>query len=163
MLKELIYDGEKYINFLIDENGNVLNSKTKRILKKSIFKDGYYHVTLPMGKRGSVKSIRLHKAVAETFIPNPQRYPIVHHKDENKLNCFCENLEWTDQRTNTRYHLEKVSETTDFYNNRKLTKNNVEYIRSNKGVISSRELAKMFNVSKTTISNVQNHKLYNLE
>lgn len=161
MLKELIYNDEKYINFLIDENGNILNSKTKRILKKSIFKDGYYHITLPLGKRGRVKSIRLHKAVAETFIPNPQKYPIVHHKDENKLNCFYENLEWTDQKTNTRYHWEKESETTDFYNNRKLTRNDVEYIRRNKGVISSRELAGMFNVSKTTIFNVQNHKLYN--
>lgn len=161
MLKELIYNDEKYINFLIDENGNILNSKTKRILKKSIFRDGYYHITLPLGKRGRVKSIRLHKAVAETFIPNPQKYPIVHHKDENKLNCFYENLEWTDQKTNTRYHWEKESETTDFYNNRKLTRNDVEYIRKNKGVISSRELAGMFDVSKTTILNVQNHKLYN--
>ena len=101
MTKELIYDGKTYINFLIDENGNVLNSKTKRILKKSIFKDGYYHITLPMGKRGKVKSIRLHKAVAETFIPNPRKYPIVHHKDENKLNCCCENLEKKNKKTNT--------------------------------------------------------------
>ena len=161
MTKELIYDGKTYINFLIDENGNVLNSKTKRILKKSIFKDGYYHITLPMGKRGKVKSIRLHKAVAETFIPNPRKYPIVHHKDETKLNCCCENLEWTDSKTNTQYHLKKLSETTDYYNNRKLTKDDVKYIRKNKGTISSRELAKIFNVSKTTILNAQNYKLYN--
>lgn len=161
MTKELIYDGKTYINFLIDENGNVLNSKTKRILKKSIFKDGYYHTTLPMGKRGKVKSIRLHKAVAETFIPNPRKYPIVHHKDENKLNCCCENLEWTDSKTNTQYHLKKLSETTDYYNNRKLTKDDVKYIRKNKGTISSGELAKIFNVSKTTILNAQNYKLYN--
>lgn len=161
MMKKLIYDGKVYSNFLIDENGNVLNIKTKRVLKKSIFKDGYYHITLPMGKNGRVKSIRVHKAVAETFIPNQQKHPIVHHKDENRLNCCRENLEWTDPKMNIRYHWEKVSETTDFYNNRKLTKNDVEYIRKNKGVISSRELACMFNVSKTTISNVQNHKLYN--
>ena len=161
MTKELIYDGKTYINFLIDENGNVLNSKTKRILKQSIFKDGYYHITLPMGKRGKVKSIRLHKAVAETFIPNPRKYPIVHHKDENKLNCCCENLEWTDSKTNTQYHLKKLSETTDYYNNRKLTKDDVKYIRKNKGTISSGELAKIFNVSKTTILNAQNYKLYN--
>lgn len=161
-MKELIYDGKVYSNFLIDENGNVLNIKTKRVLKKSIFKDGYYHITLPMGKNGRVKSIRVHKAVAETFIPNPQKHPIVHHKDENRLNCCRENLEWTDQKMNIRYHWKKVSETMDFYNNRKLTKNDVEYIRKNKGVISSRELAKLFNVSKTTILNVQNYKLYNL-
>ena len=115
-----------------------------------------------MGKNGRVKSIRVHKAVAETFLPNPQKHPIVHHKDENRLNCCRENLEWTDQKMNIRYHWKKVSETMDFYNNRKLTKNDVEYIRKNKGVISSRELAKLFNVSKTTILNVQNYKLYNL-
>lgn len=114
-----------------------------------------------MGKRGKVKSIRLHKAVAETFIPNPRKYSIVHHKDENKLNCCCENLEWTDSKTNTQYHLKKLSETTDYYNNRKLTKDDVKYIRKNKGTISSGELAKIFNVSKTTILNAQNYKLYN--
>ena len=38
MTKELIYDGKTYINFLIDENGNVLNSKTKRILKNQFSK-----------------------------------------------------------------------------------------------------------------------------
>lgn len=37
MMKELIYDGKVYSNFLIDENGNVLNIKTKRVLKKNQF------------------------------------------------------------------------------------------------------------------------------
>ena len=77
------------------------------------------------------------------------------------LEVDCENLEWTDSKTNTQYHLKKLSETTDYYNNRKLTKDDVKYIRKNKGTISSGELAKIFNVSKTTILNAQNYKLYN--
>lgn len=56
-------------------------------------KKGYIILTLPMGKRGSVKTIRLHKALAETFIPNPNGYSIVHHKDENPSNFSLNNLE----------------------------------------------------------------------
>lgn len=52
-----------------------------------------------MGNRGNVKVIRLHKALAEIFIPNPNGYSIVHHKDENKSNYALDNLEWMSDGT----------------------------------------------------------------
>jgi len=160
VIKDLIYNNVVYSQFSIDETGNIMNKKTNYIYKKSVGGSGYYIVTLPLGKRGKVKSIRLHKALAEAFIPNPNNYPIVHHKDENKLNCSLSNLEWTTSKQNTKYHLEYQSKKTKYFNNRKLTTEDVDYIRNNKQIYSYQELATMFHVSKTTIVNVVKHLCY---
>lgn len=160
MYRVLVYNNVTYNNFIIDEFGNVINTKTNKKLKARIAFDGYYCITLPMGKRGKVKSIRLHKAIAETFIPNPHHYKVVHHIDGNKLNCYYTNLEWTTNKQNTQYYLEEQSKITEFYNNRKLTQEDVEFIRCNSGLLSHRIMANMYNVSKTTISNVCNNKCY---
>lgn len=160
MFKNLIYGGVTYDNFLIDENGDIKSLKTNHIYTKTIGKSGYLMVSLPLGRRGSVKTIRVHKAMAETFIPNPNHYPIVHHKDEDKTNFKIENLEWTTSKENTKCHMIEESKKTEFYNNRKLTKDNVRFIRNQKENISRSKMAKMFGVSKTTITNITNGKFY---
>lgn len=161
MWSNLIYDGIIYNNFLINKEGKIKNVKTNHIYKHYINSKGYAVLTLPLGKRGKVKAIRLHKALAETFIPNPNNYKIVHHKDENKSNYSLDNLEWTTSKLNTEYHLNELKKHTTFFNNRKLTKEDVEFIKNNKGKISYKKLAKLFNVSSTTISNIMNNKFYN--
>ena len=47
------------------------------------------------------------------FIPNPNNYPQVNHKDENKLNNHFSNLEWCNSNYNNNYgsHNFKISET----------------------------------------------------
>lgn len=162
MQKYLIYDNKEYSDFLIDENGNIYNVKTGHTYKKSISQSGYYIITLPMGKRGEVKSIRLHKALAETFMPNPLNYPIVLHKDENKLNCSLDNLEWGSYKKNTNDYLRnEISKGNLYVNNRKLTKADADTIRELKSSYSYQELANMYKVSKTTIINVIKNKSYN--
>lgn len=158
--KKLIYGNIEYNNFYINKQGDIKNSKTNKIYKPYINPKGYAIVTLPMGKRGEVKTIRLHKALAETFIPNPNNYEVVHHKDENTSNYDLANLEWTTHRLNTTYHLKELAKGTELFNNRKLTQNDVEFIRQNHYTMSRRELAVLFGVSKTTITNVVNNKLY---
>lgn len=160
MFKKLVYEGVTYDNFYVDKMGNIKNSKTNHIYRNSKSKAGYLVAYLPMGKRGKVKCIRVHKAVAETFIPNPNHYPIVHHKDEDKENPHIDNLEWVTSKENTQYHLKEESKNSEFYNNRKLTENDVKFIRSSKGKLSMGNMAKMFGVSKTTIINVSNNLLY---
>ena len=161
MWSNLIYNGIVYSDFLINKNGEVKNTKTNHVYKNYVHSSGYVVLTLPMGKRGKVKTIRLHKALAETFIPNPNNYKVVHHKDEDKSNYSLNNLEWTTNKLNTTYHLKELHKDTPFFKNRKLTKQDINFIKNNKGKISYSKLAELFNVSKTTIVNVMNDKLYN--
>ena len=160
MYKTLIYNNILYSNFKIDENGNVLNCKTKTIYKKSIRKDnGYLYVYLPLGKRGHTKCIRVHKAVAETFIPNPNNLPYVNHIDENRQNCHISNLEWVTSKENFNKHLD--NHISEYPNKRKLSFQEIKFIYDNKDKYSQRELASLLNVSKTTIQRILSNKSYN--
>jgi len=47
---------------------------------------------------------KIHKLVAKAFIPNPNNYTVVHHKDHNKLNNNADNLEWIDETEHNRSH-----------------------------------------------------------
>lgn len=55
-------------------------------------KNGYVYVMLY--KDTEEKNIRLHRIVAEAFIPNPNNLPQVNHIDGNKQNNRVDNLEW---------------------------------------------------------------------
>lgn len=161
MEKPLVYNGKIYDNFSITEHGEVKNIFTGYVYKNSIHKSGYCMVYLPMGKRGRVKVIRVHKAVAETFIPNPYNLPIVHHKDGDKANPDYTNLEWVTEKKNTKYHHDELKKNTEYYNNRKLNMEDIKKIKlyANQKMSYS-NIAKMFNVSKTTIVNLLNGKSY---
>lgn len=53
---------------------------------------GYWHLTFVIN--GKTKAARLHRMVAEAFIPNPENKPCVNHRDGDKLNNHVNNLEW---------------------------------------------------------------------
>lgn len=42
----------------------------------------------------------VHNLVALTYLPNPNKYPVVRHLDNNKLNNHVSNLEWCTHQTN---------------------------------------------------------------
>lgn len=49
------------------------------------------------------RQVRIHRLVAEAFIPNPNNYTEINHKDENKYNNHVENLEWCSRSYNVNY------------------------------------------------------------
>jgi hypothetical protein len=60
-------------------------------------------------KDGKRYQYRLHRLIAETFIPNPDNLPQVNHKDFNKWNNCVDNLEWCSAKYNMQYNrLKKV-------------------------------------------------------
>ena len=76
-------------------------SKTKyfsgKVLSMAVDSIGYMVVTL------SRRTYKVHRLVAFAFIDNPNNYPCVNHKDENKTNNNIENLEWCTYEYNCNY------------------------------------------------------------
>ena len=72
-----------------------------RALKPSYDKDGYFKVVLC--KNGMMYHKRVHRLVAEAFIPNPNGLPQVNHIDEVKDNNNVENLEWCTSKYNSNH------------------------------------------------------------
>jgi hypothetical protein len=77
------------------------------ILNPSIDGAGYYSVTL-QPKDGHKKiTQKLHRLIANTFIPNPENLPQLNHIDGNKINNYVSNLEWCTNKENS-HHREQL-------------------------------------------------------
>lgn len=85
----------------VNEEGLVVNTRSGRILKPEIIWDGYERVTL--SQNNNLKRFRVHRLVADAFIPNPHGLPMVNHKDGNKRNNNVSNLEWVNCQQNTKH------------------------------------------------------------
>lgn len=66
---------------------------------------GYTRVHLT--KDGEKKNVFVHRLVAEAFLPNPDSYPIINHKDERPGNNRVDNLEWCDHKHNANWGTNK--------------------------------------------------------
>lgn len=64
-------------------------------------KDGYMRVCFRMN--GKVVSKLAHRLVAETFLPNPENFSQVNHKDCNPQNNSVSNLEWCTSSYDAKY------------------------------------------------------------
>ena len=58
-------------------------------------------------KEGKRKPMLIHRLVAMAFIPNPNKFEQINHKDENAKNNRVENLEWCTQKYNIQYYLDR--------------------------------------------------------
>lgn len=97
------YEGLYYIT----EDGKIYSSIQNKWLKIWTDNQGYLVVTLQGEKK------KVHRLVAETFIPNPDNLPVVNHKDEDKSNPSVDNLEWCTYEYNRNYGtcIERMKET----------------------------------------------------
>lgn len=73
----------------------------KEILRYVNPKNGYVYVQL--WNNAKYKNIRLHRLVAQTFIPNLENKPQINHIDGNKQNNKADNLEWCTQSENSKH------------------------------------------------------------
>ena len=100
------YEGK----YMISDDGQVWSNHKKGFLKPYEWPDGYLCVNLY--KNGKPAGFSIHRLVAQAFIPNPNNFPIVNHKDENKYNNNVDNLEWCDYQHNNTYgsRIEKINQ-----------------------------------------------------
>lgn len=84
--------------YMVSNLGKILSIKRNVILKSSINHKGYCYVVL--SKHSKQKCVRIHRLVAEAFIPNLENKSQVNHIDCNKQNNCVTNLEWVTNSEN---------------------------------------------------------------
>lgn len=92
---------EKY--YSVSDTGAVFSKRSNKTLKqyKDVKGGGYYRVQLNVD--GKPRRFSVHRLVAEAFVPNPNNYPVVNHKDETRTNNCADNLEWCTYKYNSNY------------------------------------------------------------
>ena len=98
------YEGKYQVSNLGRVKSLYLINRQAKIPREKILKaghnlQGYPHIHLCKDNKTS-KSIFVHRLVAETFIPNPNNYPVVNHINGIKTDNRVENLEWCTQQYN---------------------------------------------------------------
>ena len=95
--------------YFVSEAGQVLSlSHNKpRILKPYVCGNGYLYVNI----YGQNK--RVHRLVAEAFVPNQESLPVVLHIDGDKQRNCVSNLSWTTQQENIRLYHESQKATSE--------------------------------------------------
>lgn len=85
----------------VNQKGEVRYKKRKRILTPLINPGGYAYVSFNMN--GERRRFAIHRIVANAFIPNPNNYSEVNHKNYDRLNNNVENLEWISSSQNKQH------------------------------------------------------------
>ena len=132
--------------------GKILNTRLNK---------GYLYV-LMRDNNNKVRNMKVHRLVALSFIPNPHNYPQVNHKDGNKSNNNVDNLEWRTAKENT-YHavVTGLLKSGDKSHRTVIHKSElIEVYGLSKLGLTHKQIAKMFNVEKSTISAIFRSKRY---
>ena len=165
-MKQLVIDGIN-TQYMIDEQGNIYNTKTKKILTGSIKTGGYKSVKLTIN--GKKKDYMVHRLVAMTFLPNPDNLPFVNHKNRDKTQNDITNLEWVTASENmihcnatgkaTRQKIISINEDIITNPNWKQYKNS-NYYFCNDGRACNIKTGKYLNPSSSGENNYDRYYLY---
>lgn len=98
------------VDYIVSSDGkvystnNIGRAKYHKEISQRKNSDGYMQITV--GKTGHRGQYRVHRMVAEAFIPNPDNLPEVNHKDNNRTNNCVDNLEWCTHVYNIQYSID---------------------------------------------------------
>lgn len=148
--------------YAITEDGEVWSYLLGKFLKPSRDtnrgKRAYLLVVLYKNKKANSK--RIHRLIAQAYIPNPLNFPCINHKNGIKTDNRIENLEWCTYSENNihalRHGLRKVSSLRgEAIGNSKLKTNQIREIRRLRREGSTlKSIGNIYNVSFRTIWDV---------
>lgn len=87
--------------YQISNYGEIKSSYTNKILKPNHENTGY--LTVALYKSSKVRRCKIHRIVAETFIANEHKKPVVNHKNGDKTDNRVQNLEWATHKENMQH------------------------------------------------------------
>lgn len=91
----------EFETYSVNREGIVLNSKNKIIKPwRHESQRGCYYMRVTLHGKWRRQNMRVHRAVAMAFIPNPEWLPEVNHIDGDSLNNHVSNLEWVSTKEN---------------------------------------------------------------
>jgi hypothetical protein len=139
-------------------------TKQGRVLSGSVDrKTGYVRLTLP-GDDGLAHREQGHRLVARTFLGEHRAVAHINHKDGNKTNNCVDNLEWCTQQENVR-HAWRIGlcspQVGSDHGGAKLEERDIRVIRdADERCIQLSIIAKVFNVSLSTVSSIVRNKTW---
>jgi hypothetical protein len=142
-------------NYVIYENGSILGPKGN-FLAPWMGRGGYLKICLK--QKPKVRWVYLHRLMCENFIDNPLNKKEINHKDGDKLNNCLSNLEWVTKSENGLHAFlnglnhAAVGEKSA---NHKLTDKDIVQIRSMRGIITQKEIGKIFGINDRHICQIQ--------
>lgn len=92
-------NGKYYVSTL----GRIRNDENKILKQNRWFEYSEIRLVMPNGER---KHFKVHRLVAEAFIPNPEKKEQVNHKDGITLHNEVDNLEWCSNKENIEHRSE---------------------------------------------------------
>lgn len=98
-------------NYQISTLGRIFNIQTERFVSGTIRRDGYVDISL-IDDTHINKKHKLHRLVAQIFLPNPENKLTVDHIDRDRTNNKLSNLRWashSEQRINQRKPTKTIS------------------------------------------------------
>lgn len=145
--------------FQVSNLGNVFSKRSKRLFKQTKSPKGYWTFVAKIGGRqGTAHYLRVHRLVAEAFIPNPEGKPFVNHIDGCKTNNVVSNLEWVTAKENSVHAWATGLQLPRPSTQRKLTDDQVCEIRTS--TKTNRELASIYGIDPSNIWRIKRRETY---
>lgn len=165
--KPLFYHGEFFGDtYAVSSLGKIKNTSTGLVRKPTVAKNGYIHIVISRGRTRKIL-IKVHRAVAENFLPNPDDLPQVNHIDGRKQNNNVDNLEWCTAKDNSLHAVKTGLRTYNQGCNCSHSKLSIDAVRdirhaydNRQGAFPAAALAKKYGISRSQIFKAATRKTY---
>jgi hypothetical protein len=153
---------EGFENYSVSSEGRVRHDKNDNLKKPGITNKGYLTINFMATKFNNRKCPKIHRLVAQAFLPNPNNYKEVNHLNGIKTDNRVENLEWCSGSQNVKHSFQ-----IGLQKGKKGTENNfcvlaeyevLEIRKLYLQGISQNEICKLYNKCYGTINKIVNRK-----